>query len=80
MAIENDWPYLPQGNYTLKYSYTIDGNEVSEEATVTEAKTITMPLPTFNAKVSAQTSYSVFQSQGAAAANETMALVSSISP
>lgn len=71
MAIENDWPYLPQGNYTLKYSYTIDGNEVSEEATATEAKTITMPLPTFNAKVSAQTSYSVFQSQGAAAANET---------
>lgn len=30
-----------------------------------------MPLPTFNAKVSAQTSYSVFQSQGTAAANET---------
>ena len=71
MAIENDWPYLPQGNYTLKYSYTIDGNEVNEEATANEAKTITMPLPTFNAEVSAQTSYSVFQSQGAAAANET---------
>ena len=71
MAIENEWPYLPQGNYTLKYSYTIDGNEVSEDATAAEAKTITMPLPTFNAKVSAQTSYSVFQSQGAAAANET---------
>ena len=47
MAIENEWPYLPQGNYTLKYSYTIDGNEVNEEATAAEAKTVTMPLPTF---------------------------------
>lgn len=71
MAIENEWPYLPQGNYTLKYSYTIDGNEVSEEATAAETKTITMPLPTFEAEVSAQTSYSVYTSQGAAAANET---------
>lgn len=71
MAIENEWPYLPQGNYTLKYSYTIDGNEVSEEATAAEAKTITMPLPTFEAEVSAQTSYKVYTSQGAAAANET---------
>ncbi len=71
MTIENDWPYLPQGDYTLKYSYTIDGNEVNEEATANEAKTVTMPLPTFNAEVSAQTSYSVYQSQGAVAANET---------
>lgn len=71
MAIENEWPYLPQGNYTLKYSYTIDGNEVNEEATAAEAKTVTMPLPTFEAAVSAQTSYSVYTSQGATAANET---------
>lgn len=71
MTIENDWPYLPQGNYTLKYSYTIDGNEVNEEATAAEAKTVTMPLPTFEAEVSAQTSYSVYTSQGATAANET---------
>lgn len=71
MTIENDWSYLPQGNYTLRYSYTIDGNEVSEETTANEAKTITMPLPTFEAAVSAQTSYSVYTSQGAAAANET---------
>lgn len=71
MAVENDWSYLPQGNYTLRYSYTIDGNEVSEEATAIEAKTVTMPLPTFDAAVSAQTSYSVYTSQGATAANET---------
>lgn len=71
MTIENDWSYLPQGNYTLRYSYTIDGNEVSEETTANEAKTITMPLPTFEAAVSAQTSYSVYTSQGATAANET---------
>lgn len=87
MAIENNWPYLPQGNYTLKYSYTIDGNEVNEEATANEAKTVTMPLPTFNAEVSAQTSYSVYQSQGAVAANETdgsgifnISLTTNISP
>lgn len=71
MQIENGWSYLPQGNYTLRYSYIIDGNEVNEETTANEAKTITMPLPTFNAEVSAQTSYSVYTSQGATAANET---------
>lgn len=71
MVVENDWPYLPQGNYTLKYSYTIDGSEVSEEATANEAKTVTMPLPTFTAEVSAQTSYSVYTTQGATAANGT---------
>lgn len=71
MQIESGWSYLPQGNYTLRYSYIIDGNEVNEETTANEAKTITMPLPTFNAEVSAQTSYSVYTSQGATAANET---------
>ena len=68
MSIENGWPYLPQGNYTLKYSYTIDNENITEE--MTEAKTVTMPLPTFSVEVSAQTSYSVYISQGAAAANE----------
>ena len=69
MAVENNWPYLPQGNYTLRYSYTIDNEQVAEDATVPQ--TITMPLPTFNVEVSAQTSYSVYTSQGATAANET---------
>ena len=68
MSIENGWTYLPQGNYTLKYSYTIDNENITEE--MTEAKTVTMPLPTFSVEVSAQTSYSVYISQGAAAANE----------
>lgn len=71
MVVENDWPYLPQGDYTLKYSYTIDGNDVSEEATTNDAKIITMPLPAFTAEVSAQTSYSVYTTQGATAANGT---------
>lgn len=69
MEVVNDWTYLPQGNYTLKYSYTIDGETMNEDATVPQ--TITMPQPTFNIEVSAQTSYSVYTSQGAAAANET---------
>lgn len=69
MTIENDWSYLPQGDYTLRYSYTIDGEKVSDENT--EAKIVSMPLPVFNAVASAQTSYSIYQSDGAAAANNT---------
>ena len=69
MDVVDNWIYLPQGDYTLKYSYTLDGEKVSEEET--GAATITMPQPTFTAEVSAQTSYSVYTSQGAPAANET---------
>ena len=68
MEVVGNWTYLPQGNYTLKYSYTLDGEKVSEEET--GAEIITMPLPTFEAEVSAQTSYLVYTTQGAAAANE----------
>lgn len=68
MTIENAWPYLPQGNYTLRYSYTIDGETVSEENT--EPQTVAMPQPTFTVEAIAQTSYSVYTSEGAAAANE----------
>lgn len=69
MEVVGNWTYLPQGDYTLKYSYTLDGEKVSEEET--GAEIITMPLPTFEVEVSAQTSYSVYTSQGATAANET---------
>lgn len=69
MEVVGNWTYLPQGDYTLKYSYTLDGEKVSEEETGSEI--ITMPLPTFEVEVSAQTSYSVYTSQGATAANET---------
>ena len=68
MTIENAWPYLPQGNYTLRYSYTIDGETVSEENM--EPQTVAMPQPTFTVEAIAQTSYSVYTSEGAAAANE----------
>ena len=68
MTIENAWPYLPQGNYTLRYSYTIDGETVSEENT--EPQTVAMPQPTFTVEAIAQTSYSVYTTDGAAAANE----------
>lgn len=68
MEVVGNWTYLPQGDYTLKYSYTLDGEKVSEEET--GAETITMPLPTFEVEVFAQTSYSVYTTQGAAAANE----------
>lgn len=68
MDVVDNWTYLPQGDYTLKYSYTLDGEKVSEEET--GAEIITMPLPTFGVEVSAQTSYSVYTTQGAAVANE----------
>ncbi len=67
MQVENDWPYLPQGNYTLRYSYTINGEEVSEERT--ESVPVTVQPPTFDVEVSAETSYSVYKSKGAAEAN-----------
>lgn len=70
MEVVDNWTYLPQGNYTLKYSYTLDGEKVSEEDT--EAKIIEMPQPTFEMEVSAKTSYSVYKLDGAAAANEKM--------
>lgn len=69
MLVENNWPYLPQGDYTLRYSYIINGEKVSEENT--EAKIVSMPIPVFDVVASAQTSYSVYNLQGAAAANET---------
>ena len=50
MEVVGNWTYLPQGDYTLKYSYTLDGEKVSEEET--GAETITMPLPTFEVEVS----------------------------
>lgn len=68
MEMVDNWTYLPQGVYTLKYSYIIDGAEVSEEET--EAQTIEIPKPEFQLNVVAQTSYSIYTSQGAAAANE----------
>lgn len=68
MQVENNWPYLPQGDYTLKYSYTINKEEITEDKT--KAKTVHLALiPTFGMGVSANTSYSVYKSQGAAAAN-----------
>ena len=69
MVVKNDWSYLPQGSYTLKYSYTINGEQVSEENT--EPQTVSMPQPTFGVEALAQTSYSVYTTEGAAAANET---------
>lgn len=68
MQVENNWPYLPQGDYTLKYSYTINKEEITEDKT--DAKTVHLALvPTFGMEVSANTSYSVYKGQGAAAAN-----------
>ena len=68
MQVENNWPYLPQGDYTLKYSYTINKEVITEDKT--EMKPVHLALvPTFGMEVSANTSYSVYKSQGAAAAN-----------
>lgn len=59
-----DWPYLPQGNYTLIATATLkNGTKVSSKAA------ITVPAPTFGVSVSANTTYSYYTKQGASVAN-----------
>lgn len=63
---DNDWPYIPQGS-TLSASVTLKSkDEISDlKGTFTS-----LPAPDFKVSVSAQTSYSVYKNEGAAAANE----------
>lgn len=58
MLDANAWPYLPQGNYTLKYKYTLNGKEVSEEQT--EAVTVVVPAPEFEVTFAPYTSYTKY--------------------
>lgn len=58
-------PYIPQGPYVFRYSYTING------VRYTKAQTVAVPKPKFEGKttVSATTSYSLAKSGNTSAAN-----------
>ncbi len=60
----NGWPYLPQGDYNLKATVTLnDGSKVSS------MEPIKVPAPEFGVSVSGKTSYSYYTSGDAATAN-----------
>ncbi|WP_455634705.1 DUF4493 domain-containing protein [Parabacteroides sp.] len=67
MIDANAWPYLPQGNYTLKYKYTLNGEEVSEEKTKTA--TVVVPAPEFEVAFAPYTSYTKYTEGKIAEAN-----------
>lgn len=62
----NDWPYIPQG-CSLSASVTLKAGDVISNLT---GDFTSWPAPDFKVSVSAQTSYSVYKNEGAAAANE----------
>ncbi|WP_455620664.1 DUF4493 domain-containing protein [Parabacteroides sp.] len=66
MDVSEGWPYVPQGS-TLSASILLKaGDKIDLSSTTME----TIPMPTFTATVSGNTSYSVYKSSGAAVANE----------
>ena len=54
MAVANNWPYLPQGTYTLKPYYQIGEDKVYLAAKPSAVS----PAPVFTVKANAETSYS----------------------
>ncbi|MBO5499670.1 MAG: DUF4493 domain-containing protein [Bacteroidales bacterium] len=54
MAVANNWPYLPQGTYTLKSYYQIG----EEKVYLTANPSAVSPAPVFTVKANAETSYS----------------------
>lgn len=66
MNVSDGWPYVPQGS-TLSASISLKSGDIVDLPSISMA---TIPLPTFTATVSGSTSYSVYKSSGATAANE----------
>lgn len=65
MTVAEGWPYVPQGS-TLAASVHL---RTGETIHLTSVSTGEIPSPEFTATVSGSTSYSVYRSSGAAAAN-----------
>lgn len=63
MAIANGKTYVPQGDYAIEYTYTLNG--VAETKTVN----VTVPAPEFTVSASAYTSYSKYLEGDVDAAN-----------
>lgn len=64
-ADANNWPYLPQGKYTVSGTYTLSGNTTKEIAAIS----FTSPAPTFTVTSGAYSSYTKYKNEGATAAN-----------
>lgn len=67
MAVTEGWPYVPQGSTLVAYIHLQTGETVELTFAVLEE----IPQPEFTATVSGSTSYSVYKSFGADAANGT---------
>ena len=63
MEVANGMTYVPQGEYVVEYTYTLNG--VPE----TKAVNVTVPAPTFTVSASAYTSYSKYLEGNISAAN-----------
>lgn len=63
MEVANGMTYVPQGEYVVEYTYTLNG--VAETKTVN----VTVPAPTFTVSASAYTSYSKYLEGNISAAN-----------
>ena len=63
MEVVNGMTYVPQGEYVVEYTYTLNG--VAETKTVN----VTVPAPTFTVSASAYTSYSKYLEGNITAAN-----------
>ena len=63
MEVANGMTYVPQGEYVVEYTYTLNG--VAETKTVN----VTVPAPTFTVSASAYTSYSRYLEGNISAAN-----------
>lgn len=63
MEVANGMTYVPQGEYDVEYTYTLNG--VPETKTVS----VTVPAPTFTVSASAYTSYSKYLEGNITAAN-----------
>lgn len=65
MTQAGDWPYLPQGTYTLRSSLTLKTGELTTE----NVSTVEVPAPTFTVSASAYTSYNKYLTGEIDAAN-----------
>lgn len=65
MTQAGDWPYLPQGTYTLRSSLTLKTGELTAE----NVSTVEVPAPTFTVSASAYTSYNKYLAGEIDAAN-----------
>lgn len=64
LAVENGYTYIPKGEYSLSYTYTLNGVED------TKTISLTVPAPTFTVTAAAVTSYTKYQEKKIAEANQ----------